>query len=317
MKTIRTVSELREALAPARRAGRRVGLVPTMGALHEGHLELVRTARSECDEVVVSLFVNPAQFNEAADLAAYPRDEAQDAELAAGAGADYLFAPGVAEVYPRGFATTVSVAHLTERLEGACRGTGHFDGVTTVVSKLFNIVGPDVAYFGQKDAQQAAVIERLARDLDFPVRIEVCATVREADGLALSSRNARLSVAERGRAAALYRALEVTGEAIAAGERDPAAIAAAGRAGLAAIAGLELEYLELVDPHTFAPVERVEPGEILAVVAARVGATRLIDNQPIHVPSAAAGTGGPANEPSPPAQAGSTHIQEGLECSAR
>ncbi len=316
MRTIRTVSELREALAPARRAGRTIGLVPTMGALHEGHLSLIRRARSECDEVVVSLFVNPAQFNEGADLDAYPRDEARDAELAEAAGADHLFAPGVEEVYPRGFATTVSVASLTGPLEGAHRGKGHFDGVTTVVSKLFNMVGPDVAYFGQKDGQQAAVIERLVQDLDFAIRIEVCPTVRESDGLALSSRNVRLSPVERRRATALYRALRAVSEAIARGERSPAAVTAAGRADLTSTGGIELEYLELVDPRTFVPIQHVEPGDLLAVVAARVGGTRLIDNQPIQVPSTAAGMEGPT-EASSPTEAGSTHTQEALECSAR
>jgi pantoate--beta-alanine ligase len=306
MRTIRTVAELRSALDPARRAGRRIGLVPTMGALHEGHLSLIRRARAGCDEVVVSLFVNPTQFNEATDLGAYPRDESRDAELALAAGADYLFAPGVEEVYPRGFATTVSVASLTERLEGEQRGRNHFDGVTTVVAKLFNMVGPDVAYFGQKDAQQAAVIERLVRDLDFPTRIEVCPTVREPDGLALSSRNARLSPLERERATVLYRALQTVSDAIADGEREPGAVLAAPRAAIASTEGVELEYLELVDPHTFAPVPRVEPGDLLAVVAARVGRARLIDNKPINMPSTAAATA-----------AGSDDTQEALECSAR
>ncbi len=197
MKTVRTVSELRGHLADARRAGRTIGLVPTMGAFHDGHLSLMRRAREACDLVVVSLFVNPAQFNEAADLDVYPRDEEHDAGLAAGEGVDYLFAPEVTEVYPDGFATSVAVRGLTDGLEGAHRGHGHFDGVTTVVSKLLNMVGPDVAYFGQKDAQQAAVVRRLVRDLNFPVRIEVCPTVRADDGLALSSRNVLLADAER------------------------------------------------------------------------------------------------------------------------
>jgi pantoate--beta-alanine ligase len=193
LRTLRTVSELRDALSAPRRAGDSIGLVPTMGALHDGHLSLIRRARADCDVVVVSLFVNPAQFNDAGDLSSYPRDEARDAALAAEAGADVLFAPPAEEVYPSGFSTTVSVSGLTEVLEGAHRGKQHFDGVTTVVAKLFNMAGPEVAYFGQKDAQQALVIERMARDLDIPVRIEVCPTVREPDGLALSSRNVHLT----------------------------------------------------------------------------------------------------------------------------
>src|SRR5947209_12987811 len=222
MRTIRTVHELRAELAEPRRTQRTIGLVPTMGAFHDGHLSLMRRARADCDVVVVSLFVNPTQFNEQTDLDHYPRDERHDAALAAEIEVDYLFAPPVNEVYPEGFATTVSVAGLTTPLEGAFRGPAHFDGVTTVVTKLFNMVGPDVAYFGQKDAQQALVIRRLVRDLDMPVRIEICPTVREADGLALSSRNAHLSPADRGRAAALHRALAAVHAAVSARERDAA-----------------------------------------------------------------------------------------------
>jgi pantoate--beta-alanine ligase len=238
--------------------------VPTMGALHEGHLSLIRTARAECDEVVVSLFVNPRQFNEAADLAAYPRDEARDAALAAESGADLLYAPSVEEMYPDGFATTVAVSDVGARLEGAQR-PGHFDGVATVVTKVLNIVAPEVAYFGQKDAQQVAVIRRLVCDLDLPVRVEALPTVREPDGLALSSRNRYLSPAERSSALALSRALhrvEATGDV------------AAGRAVLDAEPGVRTDYLERVDPATFRP----DPGGPLVVVAARVGTTRLIDN---------------------------------------
>jgi len=181
MRTVRTVNEVRAALAEPRRAGRSIGLVPTMGALHEGHLSLIRRAREDCDEVVVSLFVNPSQFNEAADLAAYPRDEARDSALAAEAGADLLWAPAVEDIYPPGFATTVHVGGVSESLEGEHR-PGHFDGVATVVTKLLVVVAPDVAYFGRKDAQQLAVIRRLVRDLALPLRIEGLPTVREADG---------------------------------------------------------------------------------------------------------------------------------------
>ncbi|HEV2821028.1 MAG TPA: pantoate--beta-alanine ligase, partial [Solirubrobacteraceae bacterium] len=189
MTTVRTIAELRAALGPARRAGRTIGLVPTMGALHDGHLSLVTAARAACDVVVVSLFVNPRQFDDGEDLVAYPRDEARDAQLAAGARADILFVPATQELYPAGFATTVSVRGVAEPLEGARRGPGHFDGVATVVTKLLNSAGPDVAFFGAKDAQQVAVIRRLVADLAIPVRIETAPTVREPDGLALSSRN--------------------------------------------------------------------------------------------------------------------------------
>jgi pantoate--beta-alanine ligase len=277
MRTVRTISEIRAHVAHARGEGRSVGLVPTMGAFHAGHEALIRAARAACDEVIVSLFVNPAQFNEASDLDAYPRTEASDAAIAAELGVDVLFAPSVAEIYPDGFATSVRVAGLSAVLEGAERGPGHFDGVCTVVCKLFNIVAPDVAYFGQKDAQQVVVIRRMVRDLNIPVGLEVVPTVREADGLALSSRNARLDAAERKRATALRRGLDAVRAAVKAGEPDPAA------AGLAAMraAGVEPEYLALVDPDTLEPVERID-GRVLAVVAARVGPARLIDNDLIE-----------------------------------
>ena len=280
MRTVRTVADLRAALRDARRAQRTIGLVPTMGALHDGHLSLVRAARAENDVVVVSLFVNPTQFNEAADLDAYPRDEARDAAAAAAEGADVLFAPSSDEVYPAGFATTVHVAGLTEHLEGEHRGVAHFEGVATVVCKLLNMAQPDVAYFGQKDAQQAAVIRRLVRDLDIPVRIAVQPTVREPDGLALSSRNVHLKGADRGRALALRRALEAAAETVAAGERDPHAIEHAGRAAMEGL-GVEAEYVALVRPDDLRPVERVD-GDVLVAVAARVGPTRLIDNTILH-----------------------------------
>jgi pantoate--beta-alanine ligase len=275
--TVRTVADLRSAIAGHRRAGESIALVPTMGALHDGHLSLIRRARADNDVVVMSLFVNPTQFNEQSDLAAYPRDENRDAELAAVEGIDYLFAPSVSEMYPDGFATTVSVAGLTDRLEGAHRGRGHFDGVATVVTKLFNMVGADVAYFGQKDAQQATVISRLVRDLDIPTRIEVCPTVREPDGLAMSSRNALLNADERERATALSRALATAQRAVRDGERDAAAVTARARAELDA-AAVDTEYFELVSSTTLDPVTTIN-GDVLAVVAARVGTTRLIDNQ--------------------------------------
>ncbi len=279
MKTVRTVAELRAELAEPRRAGRRIGLVPTMGSFHEGHLSLIRQAREHCDTVVVSLFVNPTQFGEGEDLDAYPRDEQRDAALAEAERADLLFAPPVAEVYPDGFATTVRVHGLTDVLCGDPdrRGPEHFDGVTTVVSKLFNMVAPDAAYFGQKDAQQALVIRRLARDLDIPVRIEVCPTMREHDGLAMSSRNVHLSAEERHRAPALWRALDAADSLVSGGERDAVAVLAAARSELER-ARIEPDYLELRSATDLAPVEQVNGSTVLAV-AARVGRTRLIDNK--------------------------------------
>jgi pantoate--beta-alanine ligase len=278
MRTIRTVAELREALAPERLAGRSIGLVPTMGSLHDGHLALLRRAREQCDVVVMSLFVNPTQFGPSEDLDAYPRDERRDAELADAEGVDLLFAPSAEEVYPPGFDTKVIVGGLTDVLDGAPeqRGAEHFAGVTTVVTKLLNMAGPDVAYFGQKDAQQALVIRKLARDLDLPVRIEVCPTVRDADGLALSSRNAYLSPAERDRALGLSRALRAAEAEVTAGRLDAAAVLSAARAELDAH-GIDPDYLELRSAADLSPAERVN-GSTLLAVAARVGRTRLIDN---------------------------------------
>ena len=273
MRTVRTVDDVRAAVKGAPGP---VGLVPTMGALHDGHLALIRAAREQTRTVVVSLFVNPAQFTEAADLDGYPRDEARDAALAEEAGADLLFAPPVDVVYPPGFATTVAVAGVTEPMEGAQRGASHFDGVATVVTKLLNMVGPDVAFFGQKDAQQLVVIRRLVRDLDLPVRIEAVPTVREPDGLALSSRNVHLHGDDRARATALSRALRAAEDAAAAGERDPAVVRAEALGALNHF-GVEPEYLELVSPETLTPVDTVA-GDVLVAVAARIGTTRLIDN---------------------------------------
>jgi pantoate--beta-alanine ligase len=278
MRTIRTVSELRETLAPERRAWRSIGLVPTMGYLHDGHVALLRRAREQCEVVVMSLFVNPAQFGPGEDLEAYPRDEARDAALAEAEGVDVLFAPSVEEVYPAGFGTSVTVAALTNVLDGAPeqRGPEHFAGVTTVVTKLLNMAGPDIAYFGQKDAQQAVVIRKLVRDLDIPVRIEVCPTVRDADGLALSSRNAYLTPADRDRALGLSRALRAAEAEVAAGRLDAAAVLSAARAQLDAH-DIDPEYLELRSAADLSPAERVN-GSTLLAVAARVGRARLIDN---------------------------------------
>jgi pantoate--beta-alanine ligase len=288
MRTVRTVAEVRAHVAAARCAGRSIGLVPTMGAFHDGHLALMRAARDRCGEVVLSLFVNPAQFEDAGDLAAYPRDEARDAALAAEAGVDLLFAPSADEVYPAGFATTVSVGGLGEVLEGAARGAGHFAGVCTVVAKLLNIVAPDIAYFGAKDAQQVAVVRRMVADLDLPVAIEVVPTVRDSDGVALSSRNARLAPADRARAVALVEALRAARAAADAGERAPERLRAAAAAALEARA-VQPDYVAVVDPVTFGAVARPD-GRVLLALAARVGPVRLIDNDTIDLrPPAATG----------------------------
>ena len=254
MKTVRTIRELRAELDP----GQRIGLVPTMGAFHAGHLSLFRAARTECDVVVVSLFVNPTQFGAGEDLDRYPRDEERDARAAEGAGVDVLFAPTAAELYPEGFGTWIDVEETGA--EGAARPE-HFRGVATVCLKLFNIVRPDVAYFGQKDARQAAVLRRMIRDLDLELELRVLPTVRDADGLALSSRNAYLSAEQRGRALALPRALEAGRSAHLRGS-DPV------EAAKAALNGLEPEYVELFDLD----------GVTVLAAAARVGTTRLIDN---------------------------------------
>ena len=254
MKTLRTMREVRQELA----GGGRIGLVPTMGAFHEGHLALFRAAREDCEAVVVSLFVNPTQFGTNEDLSRYPRDEARDAQLAEAAGIDILFAPSIGEMYPEGYATWVDVEETGA--EGAAR-PGHFRGVATVCLKLFNIVRPQVVYFGQKDAQQAAVLRRMIRDLDIDLVLRVMPTVRDVDGLALSSRNAYLSEQERHQALALPRALEAGRSAHVEGS-DPVAAARA------ALNGLEPDYVELLDLD----------GVTLLAAAARVGSTRLIDN---------------------------------------
>jgi len=256
-----------------------------MGAFHAGHHALMRAARERCDEVVVWLFVNPTQFDEQSDLAAYPRDEVKDAAEAAALGVDVLFAPTVEAVYPPGFATTVRVEGLGDVLEGAARGPGHFVGVCTVVTKMLNMVAPDLAFFGQKDAQQVAVLRRMVTDLDIPVQLVVIPTVREPDGLALSSRNVRLDPDERRRAVALARALRAAETLVEDGERDPEQIAARARA---AMADVEPEYLALVDPDSFQPITNVN-GRVLMAVAARVGDTRLIDNTIITTAATPAG----------------------------
>ncbi|OAN33415.1 pantoate--beta-alanine ligase [Microbacterium sp. H83] len=276
MRILRTIAEVRGTVREARTAGQSVGLVPTMGAFHEGHLSLMRAARAQTGLVVVSLFVNPTQFAANEDLSTYPRDEARDAGLAEAEGVDILFAPEPFEIYPDGFATSIHVSGITDVLDGASRGAHHFDGVATVVTKLFGIVRPDVAYFGQKDAQQVLVVRRVVRDLDLDVRIEACPIVREPDGLAMSSRNVYLDADARAQATALNRALDAAAAVRRAGERDADGILSAAQAVLAE-ESLVPEYLELRDAETLHPVTRIERDALL-LVAARVGAARLIDN---------------------------------------
>ena len=276
---IRTVASLRDVLSRERAKGKRIALVPTMGALHQGHLSLIRQARAECEVVVMSLFVNPTQFNEQRDLDAYPRTEEADVLLAADAGCDIVFAPSTSEVYRNGFNTTIDVGAIARPLEGEARGAVHFRGVATVVAKLFNMVAPHVAYFGQKDAQQTLVVRQLVRDLDFPVDIRICPTVREADGLAMSSRNARLSKDARAQALALIDALRAIDRAITDGERDASTLVQLGTMRLHAF-GIErrdIDYVAIVDAETLVPVGTIE-GTALVAIAAFVGGIRLIDN---------------------------------------
>jgi pantoate--beta-alanine ligase len=277
-----TIAAVREAVAAARRRGATVGLVPTMGALHEGHASLLRAARQETGFVVATIFVNPTQFGPHEDFGRYPRTLEADLKVCAAAGVDLVFAPEAAIIYPPAFCTYVEVHGLQDGLCGADR-PGHFRGVATVVLKLFNIVQPDIAYFGQKDAQQVIVIRRMVADLNMGMRIEACPTVREPDGLAMSSRNAHLSPGERARALALHHALAAAAAAVSDGERRAEALIGAAREAMAPF-DIEPEYLALVSPDTLEPVERLQEPALLAV-AARVGSTRLIDNVVLH-PSA-------------------------------
>jgi pantoate--beta-alanine ligase len=286
MREIATVVALREVLAQARAAGRRVGFVPTMGYLHDGHVSLVEQAAAECDEVLVSIFVNPLQFGADEDLDRYPRDLDGDRRRCADAGATLLFVPPVEEMYPRPVATTVSVSGVSERFEGASRPT-HFAGVATVVAKLFNLSGPCRAYFGEKDFQQIAVVRRMVADLSVPVEVVACRTVREPDGLAMSSRNAYLSEAERAAAPTLHHALLAGAERIAAGDADADAAVAAMVAVTEAEPLAELDYLAVTDPDTLDPVVDLTSWagrEVRLLGAIRVGSTRLIDNIGVPVP---------------------------------
>jgi pantoate--beta-alanine ligase len=267
---------MRGASRAARRAGKRLGFVPTMGALHEGHLSLVRAAKTACDLVAASIFVNPTQFGPNEDLAKYPRSLERDCDLLEREGVELLFAPAVEEMYPAGAVTWVTVETLSDKLDGRSR-PGHFRGVTTVVAKLFHVVEPDAAFFGQKDAAQVAIIRRMVRDLNLAVEIVVCPIVREADGLAMSSRNAYLDPERRKRALVLHRSLMRVQGLAEAGERNAARLLAAGREEIAREDSVRLDYIEIVDADTLDPVDDVS-GSALVAVAAFVGSTRLIDN---------------------------------------
>jgi pantoate--beta-alanine ligase len=267
---------MRAASGAARRAGKRLGFIPTMGALHEGHLSLVRAARSSCDALAASIFVNPTQFAPNEDLEKYPRSFERDRELLGREGVELLFAPSVEEMYPAGAVTWVTVEGLSDKLDGRSR-PGHFRGVATVVAKLFHIVEPDATFFGQKDAAQVAVIRRMVRDLNLPLEIVVCPIVRESDGLAMSSRNAYLDADQRKRALALHRSLTRVQRMADGGQRKTSELAAAGRAEFAGESLVRLDYLEIVDPDTLDPVDSISGGALVAV-AAFVGSTRLIDN---------------------------------------
>jgi pantoate--beta-alanine ligase len=287
LTTIETIAGLRAHLDPARAAGRAVGFVPTMGYLHAGHRSLMEAARADTDVVVASIFVNPLQFGAGEDLDAYPRDLERDTELAVAAGVDVLFVPPVSEMYPRPVLTTVSVAEVSEPLEGASRPT-HFAGVATVVAKLFAIVGPCRAYFGEKDYQQLAVVRRMAADLSLPVEVVGCPTVREHDGLAMSSRNAYLSATERAVAAVVHRALLVGRDRVLAGERDPGAVRAAMAQVVAAEPLARLDYAEVVDADSLA-VPGELAGELRLLAAVHLGRARLIDNMGVTAPAAPTG----------------------------
>ena len=276
MKVCTTIPEARAACRDARVRGQRLGLVPTMGALHEGHLSLVRAAKAQCDAVAVSIFVNPTQFGPKEDLSTYPRQLDRDCRLLEGEGVDILFAPPVEEMYPPGGVTWVLVEGLSEKLDGRSR-PGHFRGVTTIVAKLFHIIEPATAFFGQKDAAQVAVIRRMVQDLNFAVEIVACPIVREADGLAMSSRNAYLNREERGRALVLQWSLQEARQQFDAGERAAAKLISAAKEVFAGEPQVVLDYFEIVDPDTLDPVERISQKTLVAV-AAYVGMTRLIDN---------------------------------------
>ncbi|HVE92237.1 MAG TPA: pantoate--beta-alanine ligase [Actinomycetota bacterium] len=286
--TVRTIPRMRTVLWEARGRGDTVGFIPTMGALHEGHLSLVRRGRNECGFVVVSIFVNPTQFDVEADFQAYPRNLEDDAALCQEAGVDAVFSPGAGEMYPEPPLTRISMPALTQTMEGAVR-PGHFEGVALIVSKLFSIMGTCRAYFGEKDAQQLCVVSRLASDLDMPVEVVGCPTTRESDGLAMSSRNIRIPESDRPRALCLSQALFSIRDAIQAGQRDVEFLISLGMTELTAARPDAVDYLEIVDPATLRPATRVE-SDVLVCGAIRVAGTRLIDNVRVHV-------AGPSGDP--------------------
>lgn len=283
MQIARTIDEVRAGVSKARVAGKRVGLVPTMGALHVGHVSLLQAATESCDFVVVSIFVNPTQFGPGEDLENYPKPFEKDVAICERHGAAVVFAPTPEEMYPRQNVSWVNVEKLTEPLCGRSR-PGHFRGVTTVCTKLFNIVGPDVAFFGQKDAQQALVIRRMVADLNMPLEIEVRPTVREADGLAISSRNRYLSEQQRREATVLYRSLQKCRAMVEAGVRNAAEIRGAMIAVLEEVPALEVEYVSLVDAESLDELAELQ-GQVLVAIAARLGPARLIDNILLEAPS--------------------------------
>jgi pantoate--beta-alanine ligase len=276
LKTYNTIRDMRAASRAARRTGLRLGLVPTMGALHEGHLSLIRAAKASCQVVAASIFVNPKQFGPNEDLAKYPRPLERDRELLENEGVDLLFAPPVDEMYPNGTPTWVTVEDLSDKLDGRSR-PGHFRGVTTIVTKLFHAVETDAAFFGQKDAAQAAIIRRMVRDLNFPVEIVICPIVREPDGLAMSSRNIYLDLQQRQQALVLQRSLMQVKQMDGAGEYNAARLIVAAKEVFVAEPAVRLDYFEIVDPDSLDPVNDVSKGALVAV-AAFVGTTRLIDN---------------------------------------
>ena len=281
-RLVTTIDQLRETLAGVRREGKRIGLVPTMGALHEGHLSLVRASQAECDYTVVTIFVNPSQFGPQEDLSRYPRTLEADLDALAECGVPLAFVPPDDDVYPAGYATWVDVGSVAEPLEGQCR-PGHFRGVATIVLKLFNMVGADVAYFGQKDYQQALVIRRMVEDLNVPIELRVCPIVREPDGLAMSSRNKYLNSDARQRALVLWRSLCLASELVAGGKRDAAAVARKIRELILMAEDARIDYVALANPQTLEPVTEIE-GPTLAAVAVRLDNTRLIDNRLLEPP---------------------------------
>jgi pantoate--beta-alanine ligase len=281
VRVAETAAQLRSEVTAARSAGKTIGLIPTMGALHEGHLSLVRAARRECGFTIATVFVNPTQFGPHEDFDKYPRTMAKDLELLDSVGTDVVFAPDRQSVYPPGFSTYVDPPEIANPWEGQCR-PGHFRGVATIVLKLFHLAGADIAYFGQKDYQQARMIQRMVEDLDVPVVVRVCPIVREADGLAMSSRNRYLDGEQRDRALALWRSLSLARDLVAAGERDGARVAQAMHDRLTGLGVDRIDYAGLADPVTLQPVAEIQ-GPVVALIAAYVGQTRLIDNLRIEI----------------------------------